>query len=187
VRWIVAAAVVLAACGRAGGGTNPSAPVATTAPVATSERGPPTTSPGVQPVGFDLVAVRVTNADGSVCELCTWRAATSAARQQGLMGVTDLGPADGMVFIYDAPATGRFWMSGTPMPLDIAWFGDDGTFVSAASMAPCLDGPSSACPRYGAEGPYAVALEVPTGDLADLGIGPGSVAAVGTGDGCDTP
>lgn len=181
MRWVVVIAS-LAACG---GGAERSTDAAIA--VATTQTAPAPSTTGVRPVGFDLVPVTMTNADGTVCELCTWRAATSAARQQGLMGVTDLGPADGMVFVYDDPATGRFWMGGTPLPLDIAWFAGDGAFVSATSMTPCLDGLRSDCPRYGADGPYELALEVPAGDLVELGIGPGSVAAVGTGAGCETP
>jgi uncharacterized protein len=101
------------------------------------------------------------------------------------MGVTDLGPADGMVFVYDGPASGPFWMRRTPMPLSIAFFATDGSFVSAADMEPCLTGRPKDCPRYSAAGPYASAIEVPQGQLAALGIGAGSRLALDTGPGCD--
>jgi uncharacterized protein len=148
---------------------------------------PPTSPspPRVQPEGFDLAPVEITLADGEVCALCLWVAATPAQRQRGLMGVTDLGPADGMVFVYDGPASGRFWMRGTPMPLSIAFFAADGSFVSAVDMDPCLTGPSEDCRRYSAAGPYVSAVEVPQGQLAELGIGPGSRLALDTGPGCD--
>ncbi len=120
----------------------------TTVAAATSSLLPP-----VQPEGFDLAPVEVTLADGEVCALCLWVAATPVQRQQGLMGVTDLGPADGMVFVYDGPASGAFWMCGTPMPLSIAFFADDGSFVSAADMEPCLSGPAEDCLRYSAAAP----------------------------------
>ena len=139
----------------------------------------------MQPEGFDLAPVEITLADGEVCALCLWVAATAVQRQRGLMGVTDLGPADGMVFVYDGPASGQFWMRGTPMPLSIAFFADDGSFVSAADMEPCLTGPPEDCPRYSAAGPYVSAIEVPQGRLAELGIGPGSRLALATGPGCD--
>ena len=101
------------------------------------------------------------------------------------MGVTDLGAADGMVFVYDAARTNQFWMRDTPMPLDIAWFDDAGGFVSSATMTPCLTGPDADCARYGAAAAYTAAIEVPAGGLAELGIGPGSVLALDAGAGCD--
>jgi uncharacterized membrane protein (UPF0127 family) len=101
------------------------------------------------------------------------------------MGVTDLGGADGMVFVYEGPASGQFWMRGTPMPLSIAFFAADGSFVSATDMEPCLTGPAAACPRYSAAGPYVAAIEVPQGRLAELGIGAGSRLVLATGPGCD--
>jgi uncharacterized membrane protein (UPF0127 family) len=154
--------------------------VATTVAAATSSVPPP-----FQPEGFDLAPVEITLADGEVCALCLWVAATPAQRQRGLMGVTDLGPADGMVFLYDGPASGRFWMRGTPTPLSIAFFAEDGSFVSAANMEPCLTGAPEDCLRYSAAGPYVSAIEVPQGQLAELGIGSGSRLALDTGPGCD--
>ena len=41
---------------------------------------------------------------------------------QGLMGVTDLSGADGMVFRWDEPTSGAFWMRDTPSPLSIAFY-----------------------------------------------------------------
>jgi hypothetical protein len=48
---------------------------------------------GVAPLGFDLVAGRVTAADGATCDVCLWSAATAEERSRGLMGVTDLSGA----------------------------------------------------------------------------------------------
>lgn len=158
-------------------GSTPVATVVTTAP-------PPTT---VVPVGFERGPLTVTNADGTVCELCVWRAETSEERGRGLMGVTDLGAADGMAFVYDQPVGNRFWMRDTPMALDIAWFDTAGALVSTAQMEPCLTGPADGCPRYAADDAYVLALEVPAGRLAELGVGEGSVATLGVGAGCDTP
>jgi hypothetical protein len=109
-----------------------------------------------------------------VCQLCLWAADTPAERARGLMAVTDLGGADGMVFVYDAPTQGQFWMKNTVMPLSIAFFAADGSFVSSTDMQPCLDQPDTACARYGAAGEYTAAIEMPLGGLAALGIGAGS-------------
>lgn len=128
----------------------------------------------VVPEGFEGVQATVTLADGTVCELCVWLADTPARRRQGLMGVTHLGGADGMVFLYEAPTDSSFWMRGTPMPLSIAFFDGDGAFVSTRDMQPCLEGPDAECARYGADGSYTTTIELPLGDVARLGIGEGS-------------
>lgn len=128
----------------------------------------------VVPVGFSTVEARVTSADGEVCEVCLWLADTSDERSRGLTGVTDLGDAEGMVFVWDAPAQSNFVMIGTPTPLSIAWFDGDGGFVSEADMEPCLDVDSSECERYPAAGSYTAAIEVFRGGLDELGIGPGA-------------
>jgi uncharacterized membrane protein (UPF0127 family) len=125
-------------------------------------------------VGFDEVAATITAADGSTCEVCLLVATTEAQRRRGLMEVTeaDLGGYDGMLFRFAAEVEGGFWMRNTPLPLSIAYFDETGAFVSATDMAPCGD--SASCPGYDAAGAYRYALEVPQGELADLGVAEGS-------------
>ncbi|MEA2717972.1 MAG: uncharacterized protein QOI99_2289 [Actinomycetota bacterium] len=103
---------------------------------------------------------------------CALLAATAAQQNQGMMGMTDLAGYDGMLFRFDADTEARFYMKDTLIPLSIAWFDGEGRLVSATDMAPCGDQP--VCPTYGADGPYRYALEVPEGNLAALGIGPGA-------------
>ncbi|HUP87372.1 MAG TPA: DUF192 domain-containing protein [Acidimicrobiales bacterium] len=126
--------------------------------------------------GFGEIGIRIVPAATATgltpTEECALLAATEKQRARGLMEVTDLKGYPGMVFRYPADSTGAYYMRNTPTPLSIAWFAADGSFVSSADMAPCED--RSDCPTYGATGPYRVAFEVPQGDLAALGIGPGS-------------
>jgi uncharacterized membrane protein (UPF0127 family) len=49
-----------------------------------------------------------------------------AEQQQGLMHRRDLGPNDGMIFIYKKPQIMSFWMRNTPTPLDIGFFDGEG-------------------------------------------------------------
>jgi len=114
------------------------------------------------------VAGRVTAADGATCDVCLWLAETAVEQSRGLMGVTDLGGADGMVFHYLSPVTSQFWMRDTPMPLSIAFFAADGSFVSSTDMEPCLTGPDADCARYAPGGPYVNAVEVAQGGLDAL-------------------
>lgn len=112
---------------------------------------------------FGEVALRT-----SAGRFCALEADTAAERRQGLMHVTDLGPYDGMLFRFEEPTTGRFWMRNTPMPLSIAFLDDDGRVVGALDMEPCPDG--TECPTYGPDRPYRLAIEVPQGHLARIGL-----------------
>lgn len=120
--------------------------------------------------GFGQVAATITAADGTTCEVCLLAAETAEQRARGLMEVTDaeLGGYDGMVFVYDAPSAGSFWMRNTPLPLSIAYFDEDGRLISTADMAPCEDTPD--CPSYPADSAFTYALEVPQGGLDEVGV-----------------
>ncbi len=100
-------------------------------------------------------------------ELLVAIADNDALRAQGLMKVTDLGPLDGMVFVWPAATDRTFWMRDTVISLDIAWFDADGRFVSQLVMAPCE--PSETCVRFAAERLYRYALEMPAGNMPKLG------------------
>ncbi len=128
----------------------------------------------VVPLGFDLGEVTITTAGGEDQPVQVWIADSTEERARGLMEVTDLGDADGMLFVFDDPSVHRFYMWQTPMPLDIAFFAADGTFIGSAAMDPCLEPSADVCVRYDADEPFQFALEVPAGGLDDLGIGPGA-------------
>ncbi|MFZ0493603.1 MAG: DUF192 domain-containing protein [Acidimicrobiia bacterium] len=87
-------------------------------------------------------------------------ASTSAQRKQGLSGVTTLDGIDGMLFEFPDITTTRFWMKDTLIPLDIAFFGDDGELIQVLSMPLCTTDP---CPTYGPSDPYRWAIEAPAG------------------------
>lgn len=123
--------------------------------------------------GFDEVAFRITGAGVAFAGVALL-ADDQRSRNQGLMEQRDLRGYDGMVFRFDGPSTGRFYMRNTIIPLSIAFFDAGGRFVSATDMVPCPDEVEE-CPRYPADGPYVHAIEVPAGGLARLGIGPGAV------------
>jgi uncharacterized membrane protein (UPF0127 family) len=128
----------------------------------------------IAPVGFELADVLLTGADGEQHDVAVWVADTAEERRRGLMGVTDLGDAVGMLFVFATEGHPRFYMWQTPMPLDIAFFAADGTFVDSASMHPCLQPPSDACPRYAPAEPAMLALELPSGGLSEFDVAPGA-------------
>ncbi len=130
--------------------------------------------------GFGEVAFRVVPAPGSGAQsarYCALLAETEAQVSRGLMGRRDLAGYDGMVFRFSSDSTGSFYMRDVPMALTVAWFDAAGRFISSADMAPCPN--RDGCPLYSAARPYRLALEVPLGGLARLGIGPGSVLEAG--------
>lgn len=90
---------------------------------------------------------------------------TRELRQQGLMGVEDLGSLDGMLFVFADDTTAQFHMADTLIPLDIAFFTATGTLVSTTRMLPCV---TDSCPDYESAGPYRYALEAPAGALSGL-------------------
>lgn len=108
--------------------------------------------------GFDVVEATIGD-DPVVLAL----ADAPGLRSRGLMGVTDLGDLDGMLFSWGGDTvSSRFTMRNTLIPLRIVFFDADGAFVSRADMVPCeIDD----CPTYGAAGPYAFAIEFPAGTV----------------------
>jgi uncharacterized membrane protein (UPF0127 family) len=132
--------------------------------------------------GFGDVAYRIRGGPGGpgtdAAERCALLAETTEQHQRGLMGRTDLGGYDGMLFRFSSDTSGAFYMKDTLIPLSIAWFDAQGLFVSAADMEPCPD--DVGCPTYTAAAPYRYALEVPKGGLPALGIGPGAQLVVGS-------
>ena len=113
--------------------------------------------------GFDTATITV---DGQ--ELAVAIADKAALRSQGLMGVSDLGGLDGMLFIFEETTDVGFWMKDTLIALDIAFFDVGGVFVDAFTMEPCAGEP---CPVYDASGEYQYAVETPAGELAFAGEG----------------
>lgn len=94
---------------------------------------------------------------------------TQDEQARGLMGRRDLGPDDGMVFVYPFPQQMSFWMRNTPTPLDIGFFREDGTLGEVYPMYPFDETPvrSSAAD-------YTLALEVNQGWFAKHGLEPGA-------------
>lgn len=131
--------------------------------------------------GFGEVAFGVTPAPGSglpaTTEFCALLANDDASRARGLMGRSDLGGYDAMIFRFPGDTTATFYMRNVPVPLSIAWFDAVGRFVASADMAPCGD--RGDCPTYGPGRPYRLAVEVPAGALPTLGIGERAVLALG--------
>lgn len=124
--------------------------------------------------GFPSIPFQVVSASGQILDWCALLAAADRAREQGLMGQQDLRGYEAMVFRFAEDTDTRFYMFGTTIPLTVAWFDHDGSFIGSADMDPCRAGAPDACPTYPPPKKYHYALEVARGDLGRLGLGPGS-------------
>jgi uncharacterized membrane protein (UPF0127 family) len=133
--------------------------------------------------GFDTVSFSVEH--GAVTDdWCAWLAGNDAQRSTGMMGHTDLGGLDAMVFAFPQPVDQRlvyFYNRKVPIALSVAWFDEGGSFLSTTDMESCGDVPN--CPRFTTTNRFKFAIEVPKGGLGRLGVGPGSVLKLGA-SGC---
>ena len=91
-------------------------------------------------------------------------------RATGLMGRTSVPPGTGMVFLYDSPTNGRFYMYRVLIPLR-ATFIADGRVVSSVVMPPCPEQEPQDCPTYGADGPFDPVVETDPATLPDVAAG----------------
>lgn len=93
-----------------------------------------------------------------------------AERGQGLRGVSDLSPYDGMVFVYPGDVETPFTMARVPVDLDITWYDAAGAPLDGTRMQACPDGTDETCPLYRSSRRFRLALETPAG-----GHGPGAL------------
>ena len=146
---------------------------ATSPPTEDTETVPPSAAglPDVPPLspevdGLDETVVSIDVARGEV-RVDAKVADTDAERRQGLMGVPELPPGVGMLFVFPDERRGGFWMKDTLVPLDIAFVGSDGVVLEILSMQPCTTDP---CPVHDPGVDYRYALEVPEGWFAANGV-----------------
>jgi uncharacterized protein len=91
-------------------------------------------------------------------------ARTEAQRARGLMERTNLGPRDGMIFVFDRDDHLTFWMKNTPTALSIAFLSSEGKVLQIEDMEPY----SETTVRSRLSARYA--LEMRQGAFAQLGV-----------------
>ncbi|HZW12079.1 MAG TPA: DUF192 domain-containing protein [Noviherbaspirillum sp.] len=95
-------------------------------------------------------------------------AAREAERQQGLMFREKMGPNEGMLFLFPAPASVCMWMKNTYIPLSVAFIDESGKIVNIEDMEPQTT--DSHC----AKKQVRYALEMNRGWFKQKNIKPGS-------------
>jgi uncharacterized membrane protein (UPF0127 family) len=101
-------------------------------------------------------------------QIDTQVAQTPDQRSIGLMFRKEMPQHEGMLFVFEQPATQCFWMKNTLLPLTAAFVADDGTIVNLADMKPQTT--DSHC----SEKPVRFVLEMNQGWFAKKGLKAGS-------------
>ena len=101
-------------------------------------------------------------------QIDTQVAQTPDQRSIGLMFRKEMPQHEGMLFVFEQPATQCFWMKNTLLPLTAAFVADDGTIVNLADMKPQTT--DSHC----ASKPVRYVLEMNQGWFAKRGFKAGS-------------
>jgi uncharacterized membrane protein (UPF0127 family) len=138
-------------------------------------------------VPLDTATVRIETAAGHHL-VSVEIAETDEQKGIGLMARKSLPPDEGMLFVYAAPqdSSAAFYMFRTLIPLDIAFYDDEGRIVAIRQMEPCTSTVSAWCERYAPGVPYWGALEVNSGYLAERSVGLGDrVVLIRTGEGAE--
>ena len=151
------ALIVLAGALTSDDDDGPAAPAVPAGPVAAALRDAP---PAAAPF-FALTETQIRFGDETLDVVL---ADDSDERHLGLRERDDIGPYDGMLFVFDAPTETAFTMSTVPVPLDIGFYDADGRVVDRLRMKPC-PASESGCPTYVASGAFTYALETLAGDL----------------------
>lgn len=107
---------------------------------------------------------------GSVMRFTVEVADTPGERAQGLMNRPEMAKSAGMLFVYEAPQTARFWMHNTLIPLDMIFADATGLVTHVHSDAKPMDDTAI----EGGEGVKLV-LEINGGLAKRLGLVPGAV------------
>jgi uncharacterized protein len=101
-------------------------------------------------------------------QIDTQVAQTPDQRSIGLMFRKEMPQHEGMLFVFEQPATQCFWMKNTLLPLTAAFVADDGTIVNLADMKPQTT--DSHC----SEKPVRFVLEMNQGWFSKKGLKAGS-------------
>ena len=105
--------------------------------------------------------------DGGVVPVDVEVADDDEERSVGLMNRERLDPDAGMVFLWEQPLRGTFWMKDTLISLSIAFWNEQNRIVAILDMEPCEAEP---CPSYDPGVEFEGALEVNQGFFEEHGV-----------------
>ena len=109
-------------------------------------------------------------------------ASSPSELKTGLMGLTDLGANEGLLFVFDHEDRWALWMKDTLIPLDAIWMEASGTVVHLATMPTQLGVSDSQLSLYAPPVPSLYAIELNSGSTTRAGIYLGLKIAIHTHD-----
>jgi len=105
-------------------------------------------------------------------------ASDEAARSKGLSGTTKLGPAEGLLMVFETDGNWGIWMKDMKVPIDIIWLDKDKTVVYMVTDAsPQLSTDKKFIPIS----PARYVVELPAGAIQKAGIKIGAKAEFSLG------
>jgi parallel beta-helix repeat protein len=120
---------------------------------------------------LDLGTTTIETDDGNSIQVAAFVADEPNERATGFRGFPSelITGFPGILFVFDSEIESNFTMQTVPFDLDIVFFNAAGEWVGSTTMT------AQATEQYTAGAPYQYALELSSGSLAELGIGPGSM------------
>lgn len=123
------------------------------------------------------VPLRITTDEG-IATLRVEIADSDEERAVGLSNRSSMPANAGMAFLWDSPIEARFWMKDTLIPLQIAFWDEDGRIVGLIEMEPCSADP---CPTYGPSEAFVGAAEANAGWFTTHGVREGDTVEFDAG------
>lgn len=100
-------------------------------------------------------------------------AITAEQVRKGMMGRTEVGEDEGMLFVFPDEEPRRFWMKGCLVPLDVLFLDRAGRIVSIQTMSVPREDEVDNPPGYPSRWPAQFAIELRAGRATELGLSPG--------------
>lgn len=97
-------------------------------------------------------------------------ASSSAARQHGLSGRTDVPQEYGLLFVFEEKGDYGFWMKDMKVSIDMLWLADDGTILGITDNV----SPDTYPQAFHPPAPVRYVLETRAGEAARKGWGVGT-------------
>lgn len=94
--------------------------------------------------------------------VCLYLPNKSAEYQQGLAGVDQLAPNQGMLFRFVPASLPQFWMKGCLVPLDFIYGRNNRILGFKRHVLPCVPGH---CPIFSPSSPVDWVMELPAGSI----------------------
>ena len=127
------------------------------------------TTVGAQQAKLPTEEVVIKTKDGKEFSFVTEMALTPGEQATGMMFRTEMGPDEGMLFVFTETRRAAFWMRNTLISLDMIFVRPNGRIANIITAPPETDNSRRS------NGRVLAVLEIPGGRAAELGIKAGDL------------